>query len=321
MHAPSKFIRFLLFAFLSLEYFTLDPFFSIDAIAQDNDVLMKPAASPAKRRTVIDMTIEELRQSYASGLQGVEFIESQDELNPLLEKMGERVQAFYRDFSNTSSKEEVLLKRLGYADRQEDSMVRTYNYLILFNPGDTSPLLEEYRTDKLFRSIDQEAIRGFFIASGYNCLSILFHPRYLQDSRFRYLGKQTSESRSHLIAFAQNPEYGRNLTKLTDIIVDRSIRVPLQGIVWVDPITYQIARIQTSLVTGSNSSFATTQITDIQFGEFRFDSVSQKFWLPREVNFRMKIAGKTYISLHRYSDYKLFNIDSDFMIKPPKSVK
>jgi hypothetical protein len=321
MYAPSKTVFLLLLTSLSLAYFIPGTFLSIDAVAQEKDAAQKPAASSAKGKTVIDMTMEELRRSYASELRGVEFIQSQDELNPLLEKMGERVQAFFRDFSNTSSKEEVLLKRLGFADRQEDSMVRTYGYLILFNPDNASPLLQEYRTDKLFHAIDQEAIRGFFIASGYNCLSILFHPRYHQDSHFRYLGRQASEPRSHIIAFVQNPEYGRNLTKLTDINVDRSTRVPLQGIVWVDPVTYQIVRIRTSLVTGANSSFTTTQITDIQFGEIRFDSVPQKFWLPREVNFRMKIAGKTYTSLHRYSDYKLFSTNSDFKIVPPKSVK
>lgn len=312
---------FFIMAFLSLFYCISDSFFSMDALAQEKSAAIKPMASPAKNKTVIDMTAEELRQSYSSVLREVEFVQSQDELNPLLAKIGERVETFFRDFSNTSSKEEVLLQRLGYADRLESSMERTFYYLILFNPNDNHPLLQEYRTDKTFRAIDQNGITGFFITSGYGCLSVLFHPKYIQDSTFRYLGRQSSGSCSHIIAFAQKSGIGSNLVKFTDTDQDKSIRVPLQGIVWVDPSTYQILRMRTSLVPAENPSFIATQTTDIQFSEIRFNGVPQQFWLPREVNVNMRISGKTYRNLHRYSEYRLFSTDTDVKFAQPKPAK
>lgn len=290
-----------------------------EAAAQGIAMEAKRTAPSKMGRSLMDMTAEELRHAYPSELRGMEFIPNQEGLESLLVKMGERIQTFFRDFSNTSSKEEVLLKRFGVTGRLESSIGQTYTYLLLFNPDDTQPLIQEYRTDKKFRAISQEAIRGFFITSGYSCLSVLFHPNYLQDSSFRYLGKQPSDQGAHLIAFIQKPETKRNLTKFTDIDVGQSIRVLQQGIVWVDPNTYQILRMRTSLVTGAKASFAATQDTDIQFGEVRFEGVLQQYWLPKNVTVHMVIAGKTYDNLHRYSGYQVFSTDSEVQFAPPQA--
>lgn len=322
MRMRPKFLFMVLLDSLALSCCMRDSFFITEAsAAQEKAEASKPAASHVKNRTIIDRTAEELLRSYSSELREVDFVQNQDELNPLLEKMGERVQAFFRDFSNTSSKEEVLLKRFGYADRMESSMSRSFYYLILFNPDKNQPLLQEYRTDKNFRAIDQAAIPGFFITSGYSCLNVLFYPKYIQESRFRYLGRQALKPRAHVIAFAQKPESSSNLVTFTDTDLNQSIRMPLQGIVWVDPDTYQILRMKTSLAPSANLNFSAAQTTDIQFGEVRFDGVPQQFWLPREVNVSMQVAGKTYRNLHRYSDYTLFSTDIDIKFGKPKSAK
>jgi hypothetical protein len=66
-------------------------------------------------------------------------------------------------------------------------------------------------------------------------------------------------------------------------------------------------------------SIAMTQATDIRFGEIHFAGAPQSLWLPREVNVRMEIAGKTYNNFHRYSDYQLLNINSEMKIEMPKT--
>jgi hypothetical protein len=101
-----------------------------EAFSQGGASAHKEMEIPAKS----NMTIEELRREYSTELRGVAFSSGQEELNSLLEKIGGRVQMFFRDFSDTSSKEEVILKRLGFAARLESSMSRTFTYLVLFNP-------------------------------------------------------------------------------------------------------------------------------------------------------------------------------------------
>jgi hypothetical protein len=134
------------------------------------------------------------------------------------------------------------------------------------------------------------------------------------------VGRESSGSQLYIIAFAQkSDDSGRNLATFTDTEVNQSVRVPLQGIVWINPDTYQIVRIKTILATATNRSFKATQETDIQYGEIRFASAPQSYWLPTEVIVRMEIGGKTYSNLHRYSNYQLFNVDSSVISIRPKS--
>ena len=272
-------------------------------------------------KTITEMTPEELERYYPSEFRHVEFSANQDQLGSLLAKTGERVQAFFQDFSDTSSKEYVLMQRLGYNGNVDKSDSRNFNYMILYQTDNRKPSLKEYRTDKKYAAIAQDAIQGFIITSGYACLSLNFHPSYQQGSRFRYLGRQTSDSRAYLIAFAQTIEANDLMIGYTDTITGKSVRLPVQGIAWVDPNTYQILRLRINLQAGENQSPLTEQITDIQFSEARFGDIQKQLWMPREVVVTTTMANYVFRNYHRYSDYKLFATSSDFTIEKPKSGK
>jgi hypothetical protein len=271
-----------------------------------------------KDKTVIDMTVEELLHYYPSALRHVNFSSNQGQLNSLLAKTGERVQAFFRDFSDTSSQEFVLLQMLGYNGGIERQNSRDFSYLTIYHPDGTKPSLEEYRTDKRNRPINQDAIAGFYITSGYACLSLNFHPSYQQGLRFRYLGQQTSDSHAHIIAFAQKLDTKDLLIEFIGIGSANVVRVPVQGIAWVDPNTYQILQLRVNLVAAGNKSSLTEQTTDIKFGAVRFSETEKQLWLPHEVIVTTQISNRTFRNLHRYSGYKLFAVNSDSKIEKPK---
>jgi hypothetical protein len=272
-----------------------------------------------KDKTVVDMTANELLQYYSAELRHLQFSPNQEELSALLPKVGERVQAFFRDFSNTSSKEYVLLQRLDYNGRPELSSNHEFRYLIVYHPGEAGPLLEEYRTDGKNRPVGQDAIRGFLMTSGYACISLNFHPGYHQASRFRYLGRQASDARAHVIAFAQKIETAGLQIEYTDSSSGKSSRLPVQGLAWIAPDTYQILRLRIDLLPAGNRSALSQQTTDIRFSEVRFDNVRKQLWLPREVVVTTKIGGRSFRNLHQYSEYKLFAVESDYKIDKPKS--
>jgi hypothetical protein len=272
-----------------------------------------------KDKTVIEMSVEELLQYYHSELRHLEFSPNQDPLDMLLEKTGERVQAFFRDFSDTSSKEYLLLQKLRYNGGVDYSITRDFNYLITYHPGEKKPVLEEYRTDKKNRPVDQNAIPGFVITAGYACLGLSFHPSYQPGLRFRYLGRQASDARAHLIAFAQKFDVDDLHIEYTDAKSGKAIRLPVQGIAWIDPATYQILRIRINLVPAGNRSPISEQTTDVQFSEVRMEGVPKQLWLPSEVLVTTKIARQAFRSLHQYSGYRLFSVQSDYKIDQPKS--
>jgi hypothetical protein len=107
----------------------------------------------------------------------------------------------------------------------------------------------------------------------------------------------------------------------TDTNTGESVRLPVQGIAWVDPNTYQILRLRINLQAGGNQSPMTEQITDIQFSEARFSGIQKQLWMPREVVVTTTIANYIFRNYHRYSDYKLFATSSDFSIEKPNPRK
>ncbi len=86
--------------------------------------------------------------------------------------------------------------------------------------------------------------------------------------------------------------------------------------VWLHPDSYQIMRIETSMV--APAGFLQYQATNIDYREVQFEEVSHSFWLPDEVIVNMKAHGVLCRNHHRYSEYKLFDIQSDYTITLPK---
>lgn len=272
---------------------------------------------PAKHKLIMTMTADELRESFPSVVGDLVISPSQDELAGLLKKTGERVKAFFGALSNTSSKEYVLLQKMAYNGGIENSTSMNYYYLIVHHPSEDKPLIQEYRTDKKNRPVAPDAINGFFMTSGYACLSLHFHPSRRQDVSFRYLGKQKSGLRARIIAFAERLDTGNYLVNYTDAKTGKSTRLPVQGFAWIDPNTFQILRLRTYLQNSGDDVHLAEQITDVTFSEVNL-SATRKLWLPHEVLVTTVYGGRTYRNLHRYSDYKFFAVNSDFKIDQPK---
>lgn len=272
-----------------------------------------------KNKTVIEMSVAELKRYCPSGLKRVEFSIIQAVPVPLLKLIGERVQTFFENFSDTSSKEKVLLQHLDPSGFVSNSMSQEFNYLMLYRPTGNKPFLEEFRTDKEFRPIEQKAINDFVITAGYVGNILHFHPQFQTMSEFRYLGKQ--DSGVHLIAFAHKNEENDLLVGFSDVNTGQTVRFPVQGIVWIDPGTYQILRMYTSLRNTGQSSQLTEQITDISFAQMHFENGEAQLWMPSEIVVSSKIANIDFLNHHHYSDYKLFTVNSEIRLEKPKTNK
>jgi hypothetical protein len=61
------------------------------------------------------------------------------------------------------------------------------------------------------------------------------------------------------------------------------------------------------------------QITDISYAKTPLGKDAKRdFWLPREVNVRWELPDLKFANRHRYSEYKLFAVSSDYSISKPK---
>jgi len=262
----------------------------------------------ARARTVVDLTREELLQAYSTELRNLKFEENQQELDSLLANAGERVAAFFHDFPNTVSREQVRRERLGNDGRVIDSVTQSFNYSVsldkIGNP-------EESRTGSGGRTIPPERMSvASFLTSGFASLPIYFHPSHQFGSRFRYLGRELAAPRAYVIAFAQKPGIADvvGTFSTTDIPIPIQAQLLYQGFAWVDPKTYQIVRMRTDLLAPRNDALLARATSEVWFGEVRFKSIPETFWLPQEVVVTLETYGRLFRNSHRYSDYQALTV-------------
>jgi hypothetical protein len=98
------------------------------------------------------------------------------------------VDAMFRNFNDTSSKEQVVLLRIMRSNRQPYAYTKSiFNYVILVHPDRSEIGFEEYRTDSQGKSVRYAPdSSGLFVAtSGFAAQSLYLHPNHQFGSRFR----------------------------------------------------------------------------------------------------------------------------------------
>jgi Tfp pilus assembly protein PilF len=266
-------------------------------------------------KSIIAQSPEELIKALPY-LQGLKAASDQSLLQEVLHNTGAGVEAFFRDFPNTVSLERVRQERLGKDGKAKASRNQEFQYLLLAHTGIAGLGIEEHRSTAEGTDAAQVGLhQGLMLTSGFASASSLFHPINRSGSDFRYLGKQEINGReAHVIAFAQKPETARNITRfVTD---GGSALILVQGVAWVDAESFHILRLYTGLLNPLSKIRLQKQTTEIQFRQMAFNGGSTTLWLPEEVEVTVDWKGRVLRNLHRYSDFKLFNVDAREEGKP-----
>ena len=178
-------------------------------------------------------------------------------------------------------------------------------------PSPNSPRVKvnEYRTDSNGSEVDALKLESAaMLTRGYETVPLFFHPYYRDGSAFRYLGRETTGAKNHVIAFAQIPDKARLSGKIESFGI--LFRFFLQGFVWVDPTTYQILRMRTDLLSPLFEAGLTRQTSIIDLAQVRFDETGLALWLPHEVTVYSEFMGQNFRNRHQYSQYRLFTVDA-----------
>ena len=262
--------------------------------------------SPDASKAFVDMTPAELANAVPE-LKHLQPVESQDMLPQILERAGAAVAAFFDNFSNTACTEQVTsnvdtplkVNALHYYSK--------YNYVALAKAGATKGRLQEYRTDAKGEPVQPDARTGV-VTLGFVALSVHFHPDYQADSRFRYLGRETMDKQdTYVVAFAQRPQVARQTTSVQ--FLGRSGTIFLQGVAWIDPVSFRIVRLRTDLQQPESKVGLLKETTQVLFSEVSFTQSDKTLWLPREVTVTGQLETYLFRNQHRYTDYRLFNVE------------
>jgi hypothetical protein len=195
-----------------------------------------------------------------------------------------------------------------------------FRYLCFTPTEDWGPVFNEYRTDLAGRQASPLGLKeGFMLTSAFASAAMGFHPMYQPQADFRYLGRQKVNGRdAYVIAYAQQPAKAR----LTGTFKSGEISMTTftQSLAWIDPQSYQIIRLRTDLLKPLQELCLEKQTTEISYAEVHFKGLATGFWVPQQVTVSVDWNGKHLRNEHRYSEFKLFQVEATEKHGKPKEV-
>jgi len=280
--------------------------------------LMEPEPKPPTPQSAIK--VEALLKSIPE-LKGLQATTSQQDLPRILQEVGGRMTAFLRGFPNTACQEQTNWFKRNLAEwrvTETDTATRKFRYLALADKNGVG--LKEYRTDTKGRIVDLNRLvhGGWLITQGFVSLPLIFHPQYQPQSDFRYLGRQIVRGReTFVVAFAQRPDVAsfRGQVEIGGHPVDALV----QGVAWIDATAYQVSKMRTTLLTLHPEIRLQKLETSVAYREVQFKQNSLALWLPHEVVVSGRVGDWTFRTLHRYSDYRLFTVETEEKQRPPEN--
>jgi hypothetical protein len=234
---------------------------------------------------------------------------SQEMLREILRRVGATVADFFDNFSNTTCTEHVL----SAVDAPGEPLAAHYdaklNYVALVKPGGDKTRLEEYRTDSKGKVVHLESQRSI-VTNGFVSMTIHFHSRLQEDSRFTYLGRENVAGQdAYVVVFAQRPGVARRPSLA--VFNDRTAIVLVQGVAWIDPVSFRILRLRTDIERPDSTVSLVRETTEIDYFEVTFKQGAKSLWLPRRVKVSGQMGRYTYQNRHDYSNYRLFVVQTE----------
>jgi hypothetical protein len=245
-------------------------------------------------------------------LKGMRSATTMQALPMILEGAGKKVDEFFDNLVDLIAQEEIKQERWSKSDLVRD------NYLVLRHGNRSGANIDEFRMDERGNRMDQVGLdKGFFVTSGFALSSVHFSRALQWDSRFRYLGDQKTDGRdTYVVGFAQLPGQARLAVTLSGHR-GTTVHMLLEGIAWVDKVSFQILRMRTDLLARQPEIGLDEQTTKVKFSEVRLLDGGAPLWLPRDVNVQVKLAKfldrtseETFQNRHRYKNYRRYRVSA-----------
>lgn len=234
---------------------------------------------------------------------------SQDELPEILSRVGERLKVFFTNFPNTTCSERITSTVDTPLQQAEMHYDHIFNYLVLAKGDTDQSLFREYRTDDRGQPVSMSGTEGV-VTIGFAGAIEYFYPDYQPDSRFRLLGREEVKGQdTYVVTFAQRPERGRDAQILT--FGSQHGMAFMQGVAWIDAKAYEIVRLRTDILRETGDVDLRQETTEVEYAPVNFQQSNQQVWVPKEVTVSGQLGRYTFHNSHRYSDYRLFKVETE----------
>ena len=214
-------------------------------------------------------------------------------------------------FSATERVDHYTIDSLGVRHVPEK---RAYDYVVIVSQTPSGLiLLDEYRDG----SVDQSLFPAHIATMGLPAMALIFHPLFVPDFKFACEGLGQWEGHpAWQVHFIQREDRPNRMRQYR--VAGSVVPVPLKGRAWIDAASYQVLRLESQLVHPIKEIGLTEEFLSIDYKPVFFHTHTQKLWLPQTTDIYAERAGRRYYRTHSFSDFKVFAVDTDQRIQPPK---
>jgi len=237
-------------------------------------------------------------------------------LDEVVQNAGKRLQELVKNVDRFTATELVTdesINKWGLPSFPEKAQ---FDYIVSMEETRPSALsVEEYRERRASSKGFPEAV----MTSGLPALVVIFHPIYVGNYEMTCEGlARWNGGLAWQVHFRQRKDKPNTIRSYRLGLEGQGYPVALKGRAWIAADTYQIVRLETSMVAPMPQIRLAAEHVNIEYAPVQFRKGTLEMWLPANVEVYYDWKGRRVHRQHKFSNYLLFSVDDRQKISAPK---
>jgi len=231
-----------------------------------------------------------------------------------LDRVGQQVQNFWNYFPAVTCNETLTQVKLDGKAKTLYEEKSSYDYLVLLQSAGANISVDESRIERDRKSSKGKA--SLLLTNGFSILLLVFHPLYQSSYEFSELPDDAAEDQRLLRIGFRHAGGGRSPSALR--LGDREYPLEWKGTAWIDPSTYAIVRMETSLGSPLEDVGLLQLDANVTYSSIHFDGTASTYWLPTRAVVEAATKRQRWRNTHLFSNYRRFSVETEIKTTSPQ---
>jgi len=237
-------------------------------------------------------------------------------LDDVVQNAGKRLQELVKNVDRFTATELVTdesFNKWGLPSFPEKAQ---FDYIVSMEETRRGALsVEEYRERRAASKGFPEAV----MTTGLPALVVIFHPIYAGNYEMTCEGlARWNGGLAWQVHFRQRPDKPNTIRSYRLGVEGQGYPVALKGRAWIAADSYQIVKLETSMVAPMPQIRLAAEHVNIEYAPVQFRKGTLEMWLPANVEVYYDWKGRRVHRQHKFSNYLLFSVDDRQKISAPK---
>jgi len=215
------------------------------------------------------------------------------------------VQEYFEKFSDLTCKEsvtQIVLNNSGHALYRENS---AYDYQ--FEATSASGTLKFNETRETRNPSYRDPARTLLVTTGFASLLLVAHPMYEASYVFEPGPSETIDGVSYnTIRFVPVPGASSPASLR---LRGKNYPLPLSGTLWIEPHSGAIVKLEAKVDSSMSDLGLAGMSSEVHYATHNFRNPAQSVWIAESAVIEVDTPRQHWRNLHRFSDYKRFNVN------------